>query len=159
MSDSEKTTFARKAVSTTMRSHENEHIGHVAAGRLRPVEDTRTACRDYVSQEAAVIPNTRHKRVQRMTTTKIHTIYVLSRMYGPCCQMWCSYQHCVVFGTANAHRTMAVQQGRLVYLCSRRNSANVCYGLNCLAWFALSTTSAPHTVDSIRCSTQHWQRW
>ena len=159
LSDNEKTTSARKAPSTTMRSHGIEHIGHVAAGRFRPVEDTRTTCRDYVSREVAVTPNTRHKRVQQMTATKIHTIYALSRIYGPCCPMWCSYQHCVVFGTANAHRTMAVQQGRPVDLCSLRDSAKVYYGLNCLAWFELSTTSVPHRANSICCSTQYWQGW
>ena len=157
LSDNKKTTSAPNAPSTTMRSHGNEHIGHVAAGRFRPVEDTRTACRDYVSREVAVTPNTRHKRMQRMTTTKIHMIHMRSRMYGPCCPMWCSYQHCVVFGTANAHRTMAVQRGMADNWCSRCDGANVCYGLNCVAWVGLSTTSVPHRADSIRYSTQYWK--
>ena len=159
LSDNKMTTSARKAASTTMGSHGNKHIRHVAAGQFRPVEDTRTACRDYVSREVAVTPNTRHKRMQRMTTTKIHTIHVLSRMYGSSCPMWCSYQHCVVFGTANAHRTMAVQRGMADNWCSRCDGANVCYGLNCVAWVGLSTTSVPHRADSICCSTQYWQRW
>ena len=157
LSDNEKTTSARKAPSTTMRSHRNEHIGHVAGGRFRPVEDTRTSCRDYVSREVAVTPNTRHKRVQRTTTTKIHRIHVLSRMYGSSCPMWCSYQRCVVCDEANAHRTMAVQQGMTNDWSSRCDGANVYYGLNRLAWFELSTTSAPHRANSICCSAQHWQ--